>query len=86
MAQGQGGYNVPSLYGLALGAPYLHAGQARTLTELFDNFDGHLKAGNQNFAPSAAQKEALIAYLLSIDASTPEVAPDANFDKCVNLP
>src|SRR5262249_21643671 len=26
VAQGQGGYNVPSLYGLSLGAPYLHNG------------------------------------------------------------
>src|SRR5207253_679175 len=36
-AQGAGGYNVPSLYGLAVGAPYLHHGQAATLQDLFDD-------------------------------------------------
>ena len=33
-AEGRGGYNVPSLYGLALGAPYFHHGQAKTLNNL----------------------------------------------------
>jgi hypothetical protein len=82
VAQGGGGYNVPSLYGLALNAPYLHHGLARSLPELFDDFDGHLKAGNDNFAPSAEQKDALIQFLLTIDPSTPEMTVPANFDKC----
>src|SRR5262249_44758281 len=33
-AEGRAGFNVPSLYGLALGAPYLHHGQAPTLDDL----------------------------------------------------
>jgi DNA-binding beta-propeller fold protein YncE len=82
VAQGQAGYNVPSLYGLALGAPYLHAGQAPTLRALLDDFEGHTKAGNDNFSATAEQKDALVAFLLSIDGSTPEIAPGAGHDKC----
>jgi hypothetical protein len=45
-----------------------------------------LKAANDNFAPTAEQKDALIQYLLSIDASTPETSVPAGFDKCVDFP
>ncbi|HET6337761.1 MAG TPA: hypothetical protein VFG30_31290, partial [Polyangiales bacterium] len=31
------GYNVPSLLGVSAGAPYLHAGNARTLEALFSS-------------------------------------------------
>jgi hypothetical protein len=85
VAQGAGGYNIPSLYGVSLGAPYLHSGLAKTLPELFDAFPGHLKAGNDNFDPTADDKEALAAYILSIDATTPEIQADAGFDKCVDV-
>jgi len=92
-AEGRAGYNVPSLYGLALGAPYLHHGQAPTLTELFTNaaWGFHTNAGNANFsvALSASGKvDDLIAFLMSIDATTPEFAvpTDAgtggSFDAC----
>jgi DNA-binding beta-propeller fold protein YncE len=83
-AQGAGGFNVPSLYGLAVGAPYLHHGQARTLKDVFaDNkWVAHLKGGNPNFAPNAAQIDDLIAYLLSIDAETPEVDVPDGADAC----
>lgn len=84
-AQGRGGYNVPSLYGLALGAPYLHHGQARTLDDLFSNanFVTHTQAGAANFLTggTAPQDRAdLINYLLSIDATTTEVTVTAGFD------
>jgi len=36
-SKGRAGYNVPALYGLALGAPYLHHGEAPTLEDLFAN-------------------------------------------------
>ena len=35
-AQGRLGYNVPSLYGLAVGAPYLHHGAVPTLRDLLE--------------------------------------------------
>lgn len=86
-AQGDGGYNVPSLYGLSVGAPYLHHGQARTLEELVSDpaWEEHLRAANPVFLTTgdvAQQRADLIAFLLSIDASTTEQAIPAGFDGC----
>ena len=89
-AQGRLGYNVPSLYGMALGAPYLHHGKAPTLEALFDDpaWAAHATAGNPNWllqgsAATIAQRKAdLISFLLSIDPSTPELAVPAGFDGC----
>lgn len=86
-AQGRGGYNAPSLYGLALGAPYLHHGQAKTLEELFTDpkWEGHLRAANPNFllAGNAEQgRKDLISFLLSIDATATEQSVPAGFDAC----
>jgi YVTN family beta-propeller protein len=80
-ANGDGkGYNPPALLGLASGAPYLHAGQARTLESLFSNtFATHYGALAPNFLTDAdpnvrAQKvDQLVSFLLSIDASTTSV-------------
>ena len=92
-AEGRAGYNVPSLYGLALGAPYLHHGQAPTLNDLFTDpaWTFHTNAGNANFSVTLAQSgkvDDLVAFLLSIDASTPEIdvptdpGSGASFDAC----
>jgi YVTN family beta-propeller protein len=74
-AQGRG-FNPPSLLGASVGAPFYHAGNARTLEEVFDAiFVGHHQSAvAQTFAPSADQKRQLVAYLLSIDAESPTVA------------
>jgi DNA-binding beta-propeller fold protein YncE len=77
------GYNVPSLFGQQAGAPYFHAGNARTLEELFDDelFSKHHRAllpsaaecpdpaDPQNLACPLAQDDvdALVAFILSID-------------------
>lgn len=85
-SQGRAGYNVPSLYGLALGAPYLHHGQAATLTDLFSDvrWQFHTAAGNANFGVALAQPgklDDLIAFLTSIDATTEEVpVPSSPYD------
>ena len=52
--QGAGGYNVPALYGLAAGAPYLHHGQARTLKDVFADgrWATHLKAATPPSLPA----------------------------------
>jgi YVTN family beta-propeller protein len=66
------GFNPPSLLGIQVGAPYLHAGNARTLEELFgDQFGVHAKAltKNVNFLAQEGDVERLVAYLLSIDES-----------------
>ena len=87
-AQGRGGYNIPSLYGLALGAPYLHHGQARTLDDLFAQsaYDFHTNAGSANFSvvlEGDPQNLAdLKSFLLSIDADSTEIAPPVGFDGC----
>ncbi len=92
-AQGSQGYNVPSLYGMSLGAPYLHHGQAKDLTALFDDaaFLGHAEAGSAVWLASgsateiAARKADLAAFLQSIDPTTPEQAIPTSpgpFDGC----
>lgn len=86
-AQGAGGYNVPSLYGISMGAPYLHHGQARTLEELFDDpkWQAHLLAANPVFlttGDAAQQKKDLIAFLSSIDATTTEQTLPGEWDGC----
>jgi hypothetical protein len=86
-AQGRGGYNIPSLYGLALGAPYFHHGQARTLDDLLSSsaYDFHTNAGNANFSlvlGNAQNLTDLTNFLLSIDATTEEIGPVDGFDGC----
>ncbi len=89
-AQGRLGYNVPSLYGMSLGAPYFHHGKVDSLEELFDDpaWAAHATAGNPVWlsagtaAEIAQRKVDLIAFLLSIDAETPEQAIPAGWDGC----
>jgi len=68
------GYNVPSLLGMGVAAPYFHAGMARTLeAALSEPFQTHLRALNPNFLTgqdAATKREALIQFLLSLDADT----------------
>jgi mono/diheme cytochrome c family protein len=81
-AQGDGdpagegrGYNIPSLLGLAVGAPYMHAGNARTLEAMFNSetFAVHARALAPNFLtesdPNVVEQNVdyLVQYLLSID-------------------
>jgi hypothetical protein len=88
LAQGTQGYNVPSLYGMSLGAPYLHNGAARTLQDLFDNpaLQNHILAGNPWWISRQSNawraKADLIAFILSIDPWQAEQAIPAGFDAC----
>jgi mono/diheme cytochrome c family protein len=74
------GYNPPSLLGLATGAPYLHAGTARSLEEMLgDAFKNHHQALAVNFLDPSdvnadAQRAELVQFLLSIDAETAALA------------
>jgi cytochrome c peroxidase len=75
IAQGATGYNPPSLVGNALGAPYFHAGNARTLEEVFSStFNTHARALAPMFLSNpkarATQVRQLVAFLLSIDDGT----------------
>jgi cytochrome c peroxidase len=80
------GYNTPSLLGVAVNAPYFHAGNARTLEAVLSStFTDHYAAINTAFlgdaATAAAKREALVQFLLSIDQDTaaiplPALGPD----------
>lgn len=83
-AQGAGGFNVPSLYGLTVGAPYFHHGQATTLEDALGNplWVAHRTAGNPGFTPTNDQIADLVSYLYSIDAATSEPPLRDGFDGC----
>ncbi|ACY18695.1 YncE family protein [Haliangium ochraceum] len=88
-AQGVDGFNVPSLLGINLGAPYLHNGAAETLEDLLDPdgaFGDHLIAGNAVFSPSADDVRNLAAFLRTIDDDTPIIDVPANQDICPPTP
>jgi hypothetical protein len=63
------GFNVPSLLGVQVGAPFFHAGNARTLEELLgDTFAEHHRAlAGATYLETAADVDKLVQYLLSID-------------------
>jgi mono/diheme cytochrome c family protein len=65
------GFNPPSLLGLQIGAPYFHAGNARSLEEVFNAvFVGHHQSAVAGaFSPTATQVKQLVAFMLSIDGS-----------------
>ncbi len=82
LALGATGFNIPSLVGIAAGAPYFHAGNARTLEEALDIvFEKHHQALAPGFLGGSDQRRsaipALVAYLLSIDDSTQTIDPPA---------
>ena len=88
-AQGELGFNPPSLFGVATSAPYLHHGKARTLTELFSPpFASHHEAGLPGFLEladggvDASQVAALVTFLESIDAQTVPFAIPLGADVC----
>ena len=84
IAEGQNGYNVPSLLSLAATAPYFHNGSALTLVDVLTNaaYRGHVTAGNPNFTVDAMGAEDLAAFLLSIDQSTQTYPVDPTLDLC----
>ena len=88
-AVGELGFNPPSLLGLAVGAPYFHAGNARTLEELFDEaFAPHHQAFSPGFVADERAIRQLVAFLLSVDGDTPPELADLGFnpDLCPTLP
>jgi DNA-binding beta-propeller fold protein YncE len=71
--RGAGGFDVPSLLDVGSTAPYLHDGSLLTLTDLLDS--GHpLPTAGQPQSLTDAERDALLAFLLSIDAETPPVS------------
>lgn len=73
------GFNPPALLGMQVGAPFFHAGNARTLEEVFDDlFEGHHSSDiAQAFTMNDDRKRQLVAFLLSLDEDTTTVAVPA---------
>ena len=62
---------------MQVGAPYFHAGNARTLEEVFDDNlfkNHHSSALAQVFAIDATKARQLVAFLLAIDEDEPTTA------------
>lgn len=86
-AQGVDGFNVPSLLGANMGAPYLHNGAAESLDELLDPrgaFVDHLRSGNLVFSPSPSELADLVAFLRTIDDDTPVIDVPLDYRFCPN--
>jgi YVTN family beta-propeller protein len=70
--RGATGFDVPALLGLALTAPYMHDGALPDLAAVLDS--GHPKPGQARTRPlSDHEHAALIAFLLTLDATTAPV-------------
>jgi len=80
LATGGTGFNIPSLLGVASGAPYFHAGNARTLEEVFaPEFAGHSGLVGAPLTPD--EISAMVAFLSSIDdAAAPMPVPNDGFN------
>jgi cytochrome c peroxidase len=88
-AQGELGFNPPSLFGLSTSAPYLHHGKAKTLEELFSApFAAHHQAAAAGFLTegdggvNAGEVSDLVAFLESIDEGTLPFAIPFGTDVC----
>jgi hypothetical protein len=73
-ALGANGFNIPSLLSVAATAPYFHNGAATTLDQVLDgsvdgNGTGLLRSVHH--VTDAAQRAQLIAFLRSLDETTP---------------
>jgi hypothetical protein len=89
LAQGKDGFSVPSLFGLAVGAPYFHAGNARTLEEAFDEtFAKHHRiealGATSSFLTGESDRQYLIEFLLSLDEATQTETVPGELDFCNN--
>ena len=73
-ALGTLGFNPPSLLSIWAFPPYLHNGACLTLDCVLEN-ETHRNAGGQAVLDDPAQRQTLVQFLLSIDASTEPVNP-----------
>lgn len=71
-ANGELGFNVPSLLSVFAGAPYLHSGAAPTLDAVLDNVTHRSSGtGGVDTLSNAADRAKVVKFLKSIDAKTP---------------
>jgi cytochrome c peroxidase len=91
-AQGEfSGFNIPSLFGLAASAPYLHHGQANTLQDLLTSpaYNDHLVAGGNNTFTTEMDDPGKVTdltnFLLAIDEDTQIFPIPAGADLCAQF-
>ena len=68
---GANGFNIPSLLSVHETAPYFYSGLARTLEEVLNGSQDTFGGTRHHFVTSPADRAALIAFLRSIDDTTP---------------
>jgi len=68
---GAAGFNIPSLLSVHETAPYFYSGLAKTLEEVLNGSQDGNGGVRHHFVTSAAQRAQLIAFLRSIDQTTP---------------
>jgi cytochrome c peroxidase len=73
-------FNTPSLWDVGQTDPYMHNGVFKTLAEVVDFYDRGGGNGNTELKPlglSAADKQALVAFLEAMTGDKPTVTPPA---------
>jgi YVTN family beta-propeller protein len=73
-ALGQLGYNAPSLLSIWAFTPYLHNGSCISVDCVLEN-ETHRNAGGTDVLDDPAAREALVAFILSIDKETEPINP-----------
>ena len=79
---GAAGFNVPSLLGVNVNAPYFHNGSAQTLEEVFSQHG--FGAGTISSTINVADQSSLLAFLKSIDGRTALFQSDGDIFKDPN--
>src|SRR5205814_10043518 len=65
------GFNIPSILSVHETAPYFYNGLAQTLNEVLDGSKDGNGGTQHHFVANATQRAQLIAFLRSIDSTTP---------------
>jgi YVTN family beta-propeller protein len=72
VANGELGFNIPSILSVFAGAPYFHSGGAPTLDDVLSNVSHRsVGTGGVDTLASAADRARVVKFLKSIDAKTP---------------
>jgi YVTN family beta-propeller protein len=68
---GANGFNIPSMLSVHETAPYFYSGLAQTLEEVLNGSQDNSGGTRQHFVTNPENRQALIAFLRSIDSKTP---------------
>jgi hypothetical protein len=68
---GVNGFNIPSLLSVHETSPYFYSGPAQTLEEVLNGSQDSFGGTRHHFVPNATDRANLIAFLRSIDQTTP---------------